>query len=123
MKALSIKQPWAWLITKGYKDVENRNWATSFRGRIYVHTGKNLDDEGWTFIHNTISPELWKQVWTMNFIESLPKGAIIGEVDIVDCVTESESPWFVGPYGFVLKNPELYIEPIPYRGRLGLFNV
>ena len=32
------------------------------------------------------------------------KGAIIGEVDIVDCVTKSTSPWFEGPFGFVLRN-------------------
>lgn len=37
MKALSIQQPWAWLIVNGYKDVENRDWNTKFRGRFYVH--------------------------------------------------------------------------------------
>jgi hypothetical protein len=48
-------------------------------------------------------------------------GAIIGEVDIIDCVTESKSPWFVGPYGFTLANPVLYDKPIPCRGMLGFF--
>ena len=51
------------------------------------------------------------------------RGAIIGEVDIVDCVTQSDSPWFEGPYGLVLANPTLYDQPIPYKGRLGLFEV
>ena len=37
MKALSIKQPWASLIAHGIKDIENRNWKTHFRGRIYIH--------------------------------------------------------------------------------------
>ena len=34
MKALSIQQPWAWLIAHGKKDVENRTWATAFRGGL-----------------------------------------------------------------------------------------
>ena len=49
--------------------------------------------------------------------------ALIGEVTITACVKESSSPWFVGPYGFVLANPVLYKEPIPYRGQLGFFEV
>jgi hypothetical protein len=31
--ALSVRQPWAWLIVNGYKDVENRSWTTHYRGR------------------------------------------------------------------------------------------
>jgi hypothetical protein len=53
----------------------------------------------------------------------LTRGALIGEVDIVDCVTDSDSPWFTGKYGFVLANPELYSRPKYYRGELGLFEV
>lgn len=49
------------------------------------------------------------------------RGAIIGEVDIVDCVTESKSPWFTGPYGFVLANPVAYKVPVPCKGKLGFF--
>lgn len=121
MKALSIKQPWAWLICAGYKDIENRGWNTSFRGRIYVHTGKMVDWDMQLAI-------MKKQLTLPNKAEEeLPAfyalRAIIGEVDIVDCVTESKSPWFIGPYGFVLKNPVLYETPIPYRGKLGFFEV
>ncbi len=35
--ALSVRQPWAWLIAQGYKDIENRNWWTKFRGRFLIH--------------------------------------------------------------------------------------
>jgi hypothetical protein len=42
MKALSIRQPWAWLIVKGYKDIENRTWATKLRGRVFVHASKGM---------------------------------------------------------------------------------
>lgn len=30
MAALSIRQPWAWLVVQGYKDIENRDWPTNF---------------------------------------------------------------------------------------------
>ncbi|WP_245839042.1 ASCH domain-containing protein [Yersinia kristensenii] len=37
MKALSIRQPWAWLIVNGYKDIENRTWNTKCRGPVLIH--------------------------------------------------------------------------------------
>ena len=49
--------------------------------------------------------------------------AIVGEVTITDCVDISSSPWFCGPYGFLLSSPVAYKDPIPYRGQLGLFEV
>ena len=45
--ALSIRQPWAWLIVNGYKDIENRDWKTHYRGRFYVHAGKQFDKAGY----------------------------------------------------------------------------
>jgi len=98
MKAISIKQPWAWLIVNGYKDIENRSWSTNFRGRVYIHA--------------SLSPKN----------KSLPGGCIVGEVDIIDCVTESKSRWFSGKYGFVLSNPIAYNAPIPCKGQLGFFS-
>jgi hypothetical protein len=44
MKALSIMQPWAWLIVNGLKDIENRKWSTDFRGEFLVHAGKTYDE-------------------------------------------------------------------------------
>ncbi len=42
MKALSIRQPWAWLVANGHKDIENRDWATNFRGRFLIHAAKSM---------------------------------------------------------------------------------
>ncbi|WP_245491574.1 hypothetical protein [Mesorhizobium sp. M7A.F.Ca.ET.027.02.1.1] len=53
--------------------------------------------------------------------EELPRGGIVGTVDIVDCVAESASPWFFGRYGFVLRNVEPLDEFIPVKGALGFF--
>ena len=43
MKALTIKQPWAYLIIHGGKDIENRTWRTKYRGRILIHAAKADD--------------------------------------------------------------------------------
>ena len=44
MKAISIKQPWAWLIANGYMTVENRKWYTGHRGDLLIHAGKSETD-------------------------------------------------------------------------------
>ena len=55
--------------------------------------------------------------------EELSLGAIVGEITITDCVDTSSSPWFCGPFGFLLSDPLTYDSPIPYRGQLGFFQV
>ena len=47
MKAITVRQPWAWAIIYGQKDVENRtrNIAGSYRGPVVIHAGKSLDPE------------------------------------------------------------------------------
>ncbi len=50
MKAISIKQPWASLICTprndnpnlGIKNIENRTWATKYRGKVLTHVYKIL---------------------------------------------------------------------------------
>ena len=52
----------------------------------------------------------------------LERGGVIGSVEIADCVEESDSPWFFGKYGFVLRDPK----PLPFtpwKGQLGFFDV
>lgn len=122
--ALSIRQPWAWLILHAGKDIENRDWPTKFRGRIFVHASKGMtrDEWGsaWTFAHGTgANPKALEAGLTFDNIE---RGGIVGSVEIVDCVSESPSRWFMGRYGFVLRNPQ----PLPFRplkGSLGFFKV
>lgn len=118
MKAISIRQPWAWLILHGDKDIENRTWPTKVRGRVLVHAAKGMTREEYE-----IAKEL---AWEINprivlpAFDELKRGGIIGSVEIVDCVTESASPWFYDDYGFLLRDPQ----PLPFaplKGRLGFF--
>ena len=117
MRALSIRQPWAWLVVNGYKDIENRTWSTNFRGRIYVHAGQRTVDEDY--------PEQRQYITQAGIVipAQLARGAIIGEVTIVGCLAASDSPWFCGPYGFTLEDPVAYDTPVPFRGQLGFFPI
>jgi hypothetical protein len=121
--ALSIKQPWAWLICRGFKDIENRDWSTRFRGRIYVHASKSeseITQETIDWFKSKLSTEQHNQLKGKRLIDVLVFGAIIGEITITDC-GKSKSPWFVGKYGFTLANPVIYDNPIPCRGQPGFF--
>lgn len=117
MKVLSIKQPWAWLIVNGHKDIENRTWRTEYRGQVLIHAGKGIDWAACAQATKIIGPNM-----PAPEILEAQAGGIVGLANIVDCVTDWNSPWFTGPIGLVLR----YARPLkftPLRGQLGLFNV
>lgn len=124
MIALSIRQPWAWMIIHGGKDIENRDWRTTLRGRILVHAAKGMTRDEWSDAWDFASgsgagPKALDAGVTLQSIE---RGGIVGSVEIIDCVSESNSRWFMGKYGFVLRNPRP-LPFIPFKGRLGFFDV
>ncbi|WP_204273553.1 ASCH domain-containing protein [Draconibacterium mangrovi] len=117
--ALSIRQPWAWLITNGYKNIENRNTLKNFRGLFLIHASCKTDFKAF---HDHIV-KVGKEapiIWFDRFPENIETGGIIGYATITDCVQKSDSPWFVGPNGFVIEKPH----PLPFtpcKGALGFF--
>jgi hypothetical protein len=116
MKALSVQQPWAWLIVHGYKDVENRTWPTRQRGRIAIHAGRTVDHAGYHWVRETF-PEV-----PLPPIAALERGGTVGTVTLTDCVRTHPSRWFFGPFGFVMADAA----PTPVRacrGALGFFEV
>lgn len=121
MKALSIRQPWAWLVINAGKDIENRSWPTKLRGRVLVHAAKGMTRREYADVEELLRDDLDHSIKLPAFDE-IERGGIIGSVEIVDCVDASKSPWFFGPYGFVLHDPQ----PLPFtplRGALGFFDV
>jgi len=91
MQALSIRQPCAWLIVNGYKDIENRTWSTDFRGRVFLHARKRVKQGDFPEERDYIRES------SINIPGELPLGAIVGEVMFLDCVDSSSSPWFCEP--------------------------
>lgn len=126
MKALSIRQPWCWMILNAGKDIENRDWPTRFRGTVLIHASKGMTQDEYldcadTAIAARRSLQATGSLHLPPFKE-LERGGIVGQVDIVDCVQDSQSPWFCGRFGFVLKNPKAL--PLrPFKGALGFFDV
>ncbi len=114
-KAISIRQPWASLIVAGIKDIENRSGLKNFRGICWVHASKTIDKEGFSWMKEQLDPAIYSNL-------EFPTGGIIGKVDFYDCVTESASIWFRGPYGFLLRHP-MRIDFFPCSGQLGFFDV
>jgi hypothetical protein len=120
MKTLSVIMPWAWLIMKRGKDVENRTWKTDYRGRILIHASKKPDPFLTEIVGRACSDELKGDELSELFSWC---GKIIGSIEIVDCVQNSNSKWAEqGMWHWVLKNPVLLKEPIPARGSLGLWD-
>jgi hypothetical protein len=127
MKALSIRQPWAWAIVAGYKPVENRSRRTTFRGPLLVHAGKREMPEDINFVIRVVAEQTGRSEGDIfreysKHLMAGALGAIVGVATISDCVQEMDSDWFFGPYGFVLTDARA-ISPVPCKGALGFFEV
>ena len=138
MKALSIRQPWAWLIVNGLKDIENRNWGDRYPGiaaakilirtgeRFLVHASKGMTRDEYEDCLDTCRhisrnhPFLTGTVFPA--FDALERGGIVGSAQIVAIGMASSSPWFFGPIGLVIRDAR----PEPFRemkGALGFFDV
>lgn len=128
MKALSIRQPWAWLIAEGIKDVENRTWRTPYHGPLLIHAAKGCSRAEyeaarmWVYLH--LDPAVWMRcAHQMPGLNALNRGGFVAVAELVECIDAKiacSSPWFEGPIGFVLRNAQR-IPFTPWRGQLGFF--
>jgi hypothetical protein len=125
--ALSIRQPWAWAIIHGGKDIENRCWThvsrprqlsrlLCQRGRIAVHAAVKMNKAE----YHAAREFMGRMGIQCPAAADLPRGGIIGSVEITGNVEASDSPWFSGPWGLVLEAP-LPHEFVPAVGALGFF--
>jgi len=130
MKALTVKQPWAYLICYGIKDVENRSWKTNYRGRVLIHTSAKSNNYPLNMIFTQAQLNKMLEYNTENywcghkeFGAKYHDSAIIGSVEIVDCVQNHQSEWAEkGLWHWVLKNPILFKKPIKnVKGRLSFW--
>jgi ASCH domain len=115
VKCPTVCQPWPWAIIYGQKRIENRDWPTKYRGPLTIHAGKSkawLQD---SLPDGTAVP-----------LQELEFGKIIVIVDLVDCVPVdqvADDPFAYGPWCWILQNPRPLAIPIPYKEKLGLFEV
>ncbi|MDD3465575.1 MAG: ASCH domain-containing protein [Campylobacterales bacterium] len=122
IKALTIRQPWAYLIFNGAKcsdignkDIENRTHFKKHRGLTAIHTSKKVDMDAYD--------HLVEQGIKLPPASELPCGQIIGTVNIVDCVKEHASRWKEkGTWGYVLEDARELDNPVACKGQLGFWD-
>lgn len=123
MKVITIKQPWASLITKKLKEYEFRTWKTNYRGEILIHAGKEIDKTA------------MKRFEYLNL--EYPRGCIIAKATITNCLfvddkmrknlLEKDSNVYHNLhtkddiYGFKIEDVK-EIKPVYIKGQLGLWN-
>lgn len=123
MRALSIRQPWAWLVVNGRKPIENRDWTTSYRGPLLIHASKTITRKYYDQVLASLrEADLAAAAAAVPAFEQLELGGIVGQAELVNCWTEHPSPWFTGEIGWELANAK----PLPFmawKGALGFFHV
>jgi hypothetical protein len=149
MLCVSIRQPWAWAITNGIKDIENRSYMPMFNGRsvpsgtrLFIHAGKLPDDMCYRPEHDLFDMQ-YITVSGKPIIHLLPPtfpsapsrtgslfdsgetryhasmGGIVGIATLAGVTRSHASPWFLGPYGWVLQDPlPLPLYPMPGQRRI-----
>lgn len=125
--ALSIQQPWAWLIVHGYKRIENRSWRCTSHRPILIHAGLKLDREAHDDLMSGIHPvtgepalQMARHYRSEQADGLVHRGGVIGTAEIRGCVTESDDPFFVGPFGIIVASARA-LRFQPCRGALGFF--
>ena len=122
VRVLSVRQPWAELILSGRKDIEIRTWKTNYRGRVFIHAGKQVDKEAL----NEMPAE-----WIPQF---LPIGYLLGFVELVEIKAYdrtdferdkerhyNDPKWYNGrQYGWVFRKHHKIV-PLEMKGKLRLF--
>jgi len=118
MKALSVRQPWAWMIIYGGKNIENRSWNTGYRGPLLIHASKTVERDAheYLLIHGHELPAL----------NQLQTGGIVGMAELLAVHQPGDmcaNAWHEqDQYGFhLVKRQALPFRA--YKGSLGLFEV
>lgn len=97
MKTLSVKQPWAYLLCSGIKDIENRTWKLpeKYKGeRVLIHASAQYE------LFSSLSQEQVELLKSKGIDKKylIDKGryftsAVIGSVRFVDCMINHQSIW------------------------------
>lgn len=142
MKCLSLHQPWATAIALGFKRIETRSWAHSWRGEIAIHAAKNtsaLRDGTMTDLSAMTDGAFGE--YLPGDPTLYPLGAVVAVARLVDCVptsiiddherwrglrsdiNEIYGNYMPGRFGWILENVRALREPFPLRGQQGLWTI
>lgn len=124
MRALTVQQPYAELIIRHGKRVENRTWPHSHRGALVIHASKSK-------VRMTGEDE--------RRFPDIGVGVIVGIVNMIACVRSADidagnvpdglkwlttHPYVEGPWCWVFDDePWAVPRAIPYKGNRGMFDI
>ncbi len=127
-KALSLKQPYAWLIANGYLLVDDRTWGTQYRGPVLIHASKGLYEVYYDYLKLHTDIPLPDK-------DKLEYGGVVGIANLVLCCRPGELPndisrqqraHFGGVhqeyFGFLFEQAQP-LALMPCRGKLGIFEI
>lgn len=135
MKAFTTYQPYAFAIAVGLKGYETRTRRTHIRGRVAVHAGKKRIDAQEVYMNAMVAARGNEHAYHLCRKHRKEEyGAVIGTVEIIDCVPVEEiidkltpleralGDYSPGRFAWVLQNPVMFATPIPARGQQGWWN-
>ena len=126
MRAITVCQPYAELILRGVKRVENRTWPLDYRGAILIHAGKS---------QKFFTPDNYGILF-----DEMAFGAVVGVAQLRGCIRYRPLrkldpavleawPWLEnhehceGPYCWILEDVFRFPTIVPHRGMPGVFDV
>lgn len=142
MKALTLTQPWATLVSIGAKKVETRSWRTSYRGPLAIHASKGFPKYAKDACHGEyfLKALLPLQIFT----DQLPRGAVLATCSLVDIIPtdiiftfsdlfqryrDLDTPqerafgnYSTGRYAWIMEDAKALTYPVPSKGALSLWN-
>lgn len=135
IKTLSLTQPFASLVALGEKRIETRSWSTTHRGILAIHAAKAIPRHERELCYTPPFVSVLRRHDLR--VSQLPRGAIVAVAVLrhilptgqagrfwVDDLPEQERAfgnYTAGRYGWFLYTIRALREPIPARGKLGLW--
>src|SRR5260370_39412575 len=132
MKVLSVAQPYATLLVLGAKRLETRPWQTAHRGPLAIHAARNLSAAARALCRQEPFRSLLRAGGVASWSD-LPLGAVIGAVELTGCLRVEDLPppeepeaslgdFAPGRWVWHVRRALRLPQPLPARGRLGLFD-
>lgn len=140
MKAITVWQPWAGALAAGIKENETRGWPTKYRGPIAIHSAMKAirHTQSDLYTNDETREVICRRLELPEIIDdptSFPMGCILATAELVDCIKITPElvatlstdelalgGYTLGRYAWKLANVQRLPEPIPAKGRQGLWN-
>lgn len=131
IKALSIRHPWIDAILGGFKSLDIRSRPTAYRGRLLLHASTqfgHVEREALTALRSRIPG--YPHGLPLPDPQRQARGALVGIATLAGCSVFSQSDetralraWTTRRFAWELTSIRCLPDPIPCKGRLGIFTV